>query len=74
VPLQQQQDHQPLGQLLQHKLLEQMAPTASRVMPQQRLDLLQNFLMQQDRRRHESAAAAGVVVPRSTLAFSQLPH
>jgi hypothetical protein len=43
-------------------------------MPQQRLDKLQNFLMQQDRRRLESAAAAGVVVPRSTLAFSQLPH
>jgi hypothetical protein len=30
--------------------------------------------MQQDRRRLEIAAAAGVVVPRSTLAFSQLPH
>jgi hypothetical protein len=42
---QQPQDHQLLGQLLQHQPLEQMAPTASHVMPQQRLDLLQEYLM-----------------------------
>jgi hypothetical protein len=71
---QQQQDHQPLCQLLQHQPLEQMAPTASRVMPQLQLDLLQSFLMQQDRRRLEGAAAAGVVVPRSRLGFSLLQH
>jgi hypothetical protein len=70
---QQQQDHQPLGQLLQHQPLEQMAPAASRVMLQQPLDLLSTFLMQQDRRRLEASAAAGVDVPRSMLAFTQLP-
>jgi hypothetical protein len=43
-------------------------------MLQQRLVLLKNFLMQQDRRWLEVAAAVGVVVPRSRLAFSQLPH
>jgi hypothetical protein len=69
-----QWDHQPLCQLLQHQPLEQMAPmaTASHVMPQQRLDLLQNFSTQHNRRRLEGAAAAGVVVPRSKLEFSQL--
>jgi hypothetical protein len=71
---QQPQDHQPLSQLLQHRPLEQLAPTASHVMPQQRLDLLQEYLMLQDRRRLEAAAASGGVVPRSMLAFGQLPH
>jgi hypothetical protein len=71
---QQPQDHQPLSQLLQYRPLEQLAPTASHVMPQQRLDLLQEYLMLQDRRRLEAAAASGGVVPRSMLAFGQLPH
>jgi hypothetical protein len=51
---------------------EHMAPTASCVMSLQPLDLLHSFLMQQDSRRHEGTAAAGVVIPRSRLAFSQL--
>jgi hypothetical protein len=71
---QQPQEHQSLSQLPQHRPLEQMAPTASHVMPQQRLDLLQEYLMLQDKRRLEAAAAAGGVVPRSMLAFGQLPH
>jgi hypothetical protein len=48
--------------------------TASLVMPQQPLHLLQEYLMLQDRRQLEAAAAAGGVVPRSMLAFGQLPH
>jgi hypothetical protein len=51
-----------------------MAPTASCVMPQKRLDLLQNLVMQQDRRQLEGEAAAGGDVPRSRLTFSRLPH
>jgi hypothetical protein len=53
---------------------EQMANTASLVMPQQPLHLLQEYLMLQDRRRLEAEAAAGGVVPRSMLALGQLPH
>jgi hypothetical protein len=39
-----------------------MANTASLVMPQQPLHLLQEYLMLQDKRRLEAAAAAGGVV------------
>jgi hypothetical protein len=54
---QQPQDHQPLGQLLQQRPLEQMAPTASHVMPQQRLDLLQECLMLQDSPQNRSSSS-----------------
>jgi hypothetical protein len=53
---------------------QQIANTASLVMPQQPLHLFQEYLMLQDRRRLEAEAAAGSGVPRSVLAFGQLLH
>jgi hypothetical protein len=61
-------------QLLQRPHQQQTANMAPRVMPQQPLNLLQDFLMRQDSRRLKATASAGVVVPRSRLAFTPPPQ